>query len=62
MNVTSLNSPALDARPSLSYDGTTIYFHSGRPGVLGGNDIHVSTRTLLDDDEDDDTDGDEDED
>lgn len=62
VNVTSLNSAALDARPSLSYDGTTIYFHSGRPGVLGIYDIHVSMRTLLDDDEDDHTDDDEDED
>jgi hypothetical protein len=49
VNVTVLNSGALDARPSLSHDGTTIYLHSGRPGVLGGNDIHVSTRTRVDD-------------
>ena len=49
VNATVLNSGALDARPSLSFDGTTIYFHSGRPGVLGGNDIYVSTRTRLDD-------------
>ena len=62
VNVTSLNSASLDARPSLSYDGTTIYFHSGRPGVLGSNDIHVSTRTRLDDDEHDDGDDEEDED
>jgi hypothetical protein len=62
LNVTSLNSAALDARPSLSYDGTTIYFHSGRPGVLGSFDIHVSTRTLLDDDDHDDGDDEEDDD
>ena len=61
VNVTSLNSGSLDARPSLKYDGTTISFHSGRPGVLGSNDIHVSTRTRLDDDGHDDGDDEEDE-
>ena len=66
VNVTSLNSSALDARPSLSHDGRTIYFHSGRPGVLGVNDIFVSTRTKLrghkrhdDDDHDHDDDSDD---
>ena len=62
VNVTSLNSAALDARPLLSYDGTTIYFHSGRPGGSGRFDIHVSTRTWLDDDEHDDGDDEEDDD
>jgi hypothetical protein len=47
VNVTSLNSAALDARPSLSFDGRSLYFHSGRAGGLGGNDIYVSTRTKL---------------
>ena len=49
--VTVLNSPVLDARPSLSWDGTTLYFHSGRVGGLGSNDIHVSTRIKLEDDD-----------
>lgn len=43
-----VNSTALDARPALSFDGTSLYFHSGRrPGGLGGNDIYVSTRAKL---------------
>jgi hypothetical protein len=62
VNVTSLNSAALEARPLLSYDGTTIYFQSSRPGGLGSNDIHVSTRAWLDDDEHDDGDDEEDDD
>jgi hypothetical protein len=41
------NSAALDARPALSFDGTTLYFHSGRPGNLGPFDIYVATRTKL---------------
>jgi hypothetical protein len=50
--LTVLNSPALDARPALSWDGTTLYFHSGRAGGLGSNDIYVSTRTKLEDNDD----------
>ena len=42
-----VNSAALDARPALSFDGTTLYFHSGRPGNLGPFDLYVSTRTKL---------------
>lgn len=57
-NVTAVNSTALDARPALSFDGTTLYLHSGRVGGSGGNDIYVSTRVKLPgDDEDDDGDG-----
>jgi Tol biopolymer transport system component len=43
-----VNSAALDARAALSFDGTSLYFHSGRPGGLGDFDIYVSTRTKLD--------------
>ncbi len=42
-----VNSAALDARPALSFDGTTLYFSSGRDGGFGGNDIYVSTREKL---------------
>lgn len=40
-----LNSVAADFQPTLSYDGRTLIFASGRPGGLGGNDIWMSTRT-----------------
>ena len=42
-----VNSAALDARAMLSFDGRSLYFHSGRPGGLGDFDIYVSTRTKL---------------
>jgi hypothetical protein len=42
-----LNSAALDARAALSFDGTSLYFHSGRDGGLGDFDIYVSTRAKL---------------
>jgi len=57
VNVTAVNSTALDARPALSFDGRSLYFHSGRPGGFGGNDIYVSTREKLPGD---DNDGDDD--
>jgi hypothetical protein len=47
VNVGSLNSAALDARPSLSFDGRSLYFHSGRAGGLGAFDIFVSTRSKV---------------
>jgi len=47
VNVGSLNSAAQDVRPSLSFDGRSLYFHSGRPGGLGAFDLYVSTRTKL---------------
>jgi WD40-like Beta Propeller Repeat len=63
VNVAVLNSSAQEARPALSWDAKTIYFHSGRPGGLGGLDIYVSTRTKLDDiDVEDDEDEEEDDD
>jgi hypothetical protein len=46
----TVNSPYMEAYPSLSSDGLTLYFsdlYSGtpRPGGLGGADIWVATRT-----------------
>ena len=35
------------AAPSLSWDGTTLYFWSDRPGGIGGQDLYVSTRRKL---------------
>jgi hypothetical protein len=42
-----VNSSVTDARPSLSWDGTALYFHSNRPGGSGGVDLWVTTRTKL---------------
>jgi hypothetical protein len=42
-----VNSSVNDMRPSLSWDGTTLYFQSNRPGGSGGVDIWVTTRTGL---------------
>lgn len=45
-----VNSQFIDAGSALSFDGTTLYFHSPfRPGNVGGTmfDIWVSTRTKL---------------
>lgn len=42
-----VNSSVSDMRPSLSWDGTTLYFQSNRPGGSGGVDIWVTTRTRL---------------
>ena len=43
----TVNSPAFDGGPALSFDGTTLYFHSDRQGPSGNNDIWVTTRTKL---------------
>jgi len=40
-----INSTVGDTRPSLSRDGTTLYFGSPRLGSEGSSDIWVSTRT-----------------
>ncbi len=40
-----VNSAAPDTRPSLSWDGTTLYFGSGRAGGEGDSDHYVTTRT-----------------
>lgn len=41
----NVNSAAAETRPSLSWDGTTLYFGSTRPGGEGSSDIYVSTRS-----------------
>ena len=33
--------------PALSWDGTTLYFYSTRPGGFGGRDLYASTRRKL---------------
>lgn len=38
-----INTPAWESQPSLSADGTTLYFSSDRKGGLGKNDIWMST-------------------
>jgi hypothetical protein len=56
-----VNSTQVDARPALSFDGTTLYFQSTRPGAVGCTsdtgpcvfDLWVTTRTRLDDGDDD---------
>ncbi|HEX7295217.1 MAG TPA: hypothetical protein VF251_05650, partial [Pyrinomonadaceae bacterium] len=39
-----INSSASDQGPALSKDGLSLYFHSNRPGGLGGFDMYVSQR------------------
>lgn len=39
-----VNSSANELRPSLSWDGTTLYFGSTRPGGEGSQDLYVTTR------------------
>jgi hypothetical protein len=43
----TVNSTAFDGAPALSFDGTTLYFYSNRPGGFGSNDLWVTTRTRL---------------
>lgn len=40
----TVNSPANDLRPSLSWDGMTLYFGSTRTGGEGSQDVYVTTR------------------
>lgn len=40
----SVNSSASETRPSLSWDGTTLYFGTTRAGNEGSSDIYVTTR------------------
>jgi len=39
--------------PALSWDGTTLYFYSDRPGGFGGRDLYFATRRKLGEDGDD---------
>ena len=43
----TVNSPAAETRPSLSWDGTTLYFGSTRAGGEGSIDVYVTTRAKL---------------
>jgi hypothetical protein len=43
----NVNSSANELRPSLSWDGTTLYFGSTRPGGEGSQDLYVTTRDKL---------------
>jgi hypothetical protein len=45
--LSSVNSAANDGAPTISADGTTMFFYSNRPGGFGGNDLYMSTRTKL---------------
>ncbi|MGH7714194.1 MAG: TolB family protein, partial [Gemmatimonadaceae bacterium] len=40
----NVNSSAAETRPSLSWDGKTLYFGSTRPGGEGSTDIYITTR------------------
>jgi len=48
---TTVNSTFLDFRAAISFDGTALYFHSARPGGIGGGiteyDLYVTTRTKI---------------
>jgi WD40-like Beta Propeller Repeat len=43
----TVNSTAFDGAPALSFDGTTLYFFSERPGGFGKRDLYVTTRERL---------------
>jgi hypothetical protein len=42
-----VNSISAETRPSLSFDGMTLYFGSSRIGGFGSSDIYVTTRERL---------------
>ncbi|OLB51774.1 MAG: hypothetical protein AUG74_02185 [Bacteroidetes bacterium 13_1_20CM_4_60_6] len=42
-----VNSSAFDGAPALSFDGTTLYLFSERPGGFGKRDLYVTTRERL---------------
>lgn len=42
-----VNSASAEVRPSLSFDGLTLYFNSNRPGGAGSSDIYVAYRTRV---------------
>lgn len=41
----TVNSDSWDSQPSITSDGSTLYFASDRPGGQGGTDIYVAYRT-----------------
>ena len=43
----SINTTATEAGGAVSKDGLSLYFHSNRPGGLGGTDLYVSQRNNL---------------
>lgn len=45
----AVNSAFNDQQPSISKDGLSLYFTSNRPGGLGGFDMRVSQRAIVDD-------------
>ena len=45
-----LNSPSIDGSASLSTDGLSLYFSSGRPGGYGSGDLWNSVRATTEDD------------
>ncbi len=45
----TVNSPEWDGAPSISADSLTLFFDSFRSGVIGGQDLFVTTRTTKDD-------------
>lgn len=47
----TVNSSATEGRPSLSFDGRTLYFMSSRPGGSGGIDLYVTDRSKVGDKE-----------
>lgn len=46
-----INSAVDDLGPAISADGTALYFNSNRGGGIGGEDLYVITRQLIDDKE-----------
>lgn len=43
----AVNSAAGESRPSLSFDGRELYFHSNRPGGVGSDDIYIARRRVI---------------
>jgi hypothetical protein len=46
-SVNSTNTADSDLRPTLSFDGTELYFQSNRAGSYGANDLYVCKRTEI---------------
>jgi Tol biopolymer transport system component len=47
VNLTSLNTNFVDFTPSLSPDGTILYFSSVRDGGSGDQDLYAATRVII---------------